>query len=109
MRYGKQAAMKKVNSVLTAVVLLGIFSLSKGHAQSLGPNGHYYKVVQEGNLLWAAARIKAAQSTFNNQNGYLATISSSAEDQFIDTLRQQAGTNVVLWLGGSQQTNAPTS
>lgn len=92
-----------------AFALLVILSTSKGQAQTQGPNGHFYKVVLEPNLLWEEARIKAAQSTFNDQHGYLATISSAAEDQFINSLRQQAGTNVVLWLGGSQQTNAATS
>ncbi|HUS35306.1 MAG TPA: Calx-beta domain-containing protein [Verrucomicrobiae bacterium] len=91
------------------ISLLVILSTSKGQAQTQGPNGHFYKVVLEPNLLWEEARIKAAQSTFNDQHGYLATISSAAEDQFINSLVQQTGTNAVVWLGGSQQTNATTS
>jgi hypothetical protein len=102
--------MKSANSILAAViVLLAIFSISKGHAQTLGPNGHYYKVVQEPNLLWDDARIKAAESTFNNVHGYLATITSAAEDNFIDSLRSGIRTNLLVWVGGSQETNAVSS
>src|SRR5438128_1771099 len=102
--------MKRATSLLAAaLVLLTILSLSKADAQTNGPGGHYYQVVREGNLLWEEARIKAAQSTFNGVHGYLATISSAEEDQFIDSLRAAISPILSVWIGGSQQTNAPSS
>jgi hypothetical protein len=92
-----------------AIALLAILSTSKGQAQTQGPNGHFYKVVWDAGIPWEQARLKAAESTFNGQHGSLATISSAAEDQFVDSLRTQVGANVAFWLGGSQQANATTS
>lgn len=104
----KAISMKKVKSVLAATIgLLAIFSLSKGYAQSLGPNGRYYKVVQEGNLLWEDARLKAAQSTFNNVHGHLATITSAEENDFIDSLRRALAPTLSVWIGGYQM-DAPS-
>jgi len=99
--------MKRATSVLKAIVLLVIllFTISKAQAQVEGPNGHYYKIVLESGLLWEEARIKAADSTFNGQHGFLATINSLVEDRFIENLREQVSSNAVLWVGGSQQTN----
>ncbi|HUS34450.1 MAG TPA: Calx-beta domain-containing protein, partial [Verrucomicrobiae bacterium] len=73
-------------------------------AQVQGPGGHYYKVVLEPGLLWEEARARAAESTLNGVHGYLATITSAEEDQFIENLRIEAapaGQNS-LWVGGSQ-------
>ena len=81
-------------------------------AQTQGPNGHYYQVVLEPNLLWAEARDRAAQSTFNGVHGHLATITSAEEDAFIESLRQEAAPSGYgsLWVGGwqSQVSPAPT-
>jgi hypothetical protein len=102
--------MKKAKSLLaTAVALLGALSLSKGHGQSLGPNGHYYEIVAEGNLLWEQARLNAAQSTFNNVHGHLATIRSADENAFIESLRVAIAPSLSVWIGGFQLTNAPSS
>jgi hypothetical protein len=102
--------MKRAKSLLAAaLVLLTILSLSKAHAQTQGPNGHYYQVVRQGNLLWEEARIKAAEATFNNVHGYLATITSPEEDQFIDSLRAAIWPTLSVWVGGWQQTNTLSS
>src|SRR5687768_5383068 len=102
--------MKKANLLLkTAIALLGVLSLSKGHGQSLGPNGHYYEIVAEGHLLWEQARLNAAQSTFNNVHGHLATIGSAEESAFIESLRVAVAPSLSVWIGGYQLTNAPSS
>ena len=86
---------------LAAVLVAG---LSFVRAQVEGPNGHYYKVVLEPNLLWAEAKAHAQDSTYNGVHGYLATITSQEEDVFIENLRMQAapGGYGSLWVGGSQ-------
>ena len=59
-------------------------------------NGHYYKVVNHGsNITWTAAKTAAEASTFNGLSGYLASITSKQENDFIDA---KAGVNA--WLGG---------
>ena len=85
-----------------AIVLVACLSVVRG--QEEGPNGHYYKVVMEPNLLWEEAKAHAEQSTYNGVHGYLATITSAEEDQFIENLRRQAapGGYGSLWVGGSQ-------
>jgi Big-like domain-containing protein/Calx-beta domain-containing protein len=86
--------------------LFALFLLAETftRAQVAGPNGHFYKVVIEPNLLWEDARLRAAESTFNGVHGYLATIRSPEEDAFIESLRQAAspGGYGSLWVGGSQ-------
>ena len=83
-----------------AIVLVACLSVVRG--QEEGPNGHYYKVVMEPNLLWEEAKAHAEQSTYNGVHGYLATITSAEEDQFIENLRRQAapGGYGSLWVGG---------
>src|SRR5688572_16300426 len=104
--------MKRATLLPEAIVLATIllFSLSKANAQSEGPNGHFYKVVLEPNLNWEGARIKAAESTFNGLHGHLATITSSEEDKFIESLRRPPGSlsGPLLWVGGSRQLTATT-
>src|SRR4051812_5127405 len=86
------------------LAILSVVGVSIVRGQEEGPNGHYYKAVMEPNLLWEEARAHAEQSTFNGVHGYLATITSAEEDQFIENLRQRAapGGYGALWVGGSQ-------
>src|SRR4051794_37696732 len=91
---------------LWIATLVGALSIAR--AQEEGPNGHYYQVVMEPSLLWEEARDHAAAMTFQGVHGYLATITSADEDQFIENLRQQAapGGYGSLWVGGSQLASA---
>ena len=60
-------------------------------------NGHYYEVVDNGgNITWYAAKTAAEASTFNGLSGYLASITTREENDFIDS---KAGVNA--WLGGT--------
>ncbi|NQT39724.1 MAG: PEP-CTERM sorting domain-containing protein [Planctomycetes bacterium] len=60
-----------------------------------GGNGHYYDFVA-GGIGWTSAEAAAAASSFQGQSGYLATITSEAEWDFLKGLPHARG-----WLGGS--------
>ena len=59
-------------------------------------NGHYYEFVT-GNRTWASAREAAKARTFNGLPGYLATITSSEENAFVNS--KTGGT--AAWIGGT--------
>lgn len=71
-------------------------SYSLGTAVPNAATGHYYEYVPSANITWAQAKAAAAQRSFNGLGGYLATITSSAENQFVLTKLTNDG-----WLGGS--------
>jgi prepilin-type N-terminal cleavage/methylation domain-containing protein len=62
-----------------------------------GPNGHFYRFVPS-TIGWSAASAAASSTTFNGQTGYLATITSAAEQNFVYGL---VGTTNSAWLGGT--------
>lgn len=61
-----------------------------------GPNGHYYRFVSTP-LTWAAARTAAAATVVDGRAGYLATITSAAEQAFAVSLIGSTWT----WLGAT--------
>src|SRR5438270_4725782 len=65
-------------------------------------NGHYYDaiLVNQG-IPWETARTAASKRTYRGLPGHLATVTSLAENRFIDTQFPEA-TNGSLWLGGFQ-------
>ena len=68
-------------------------TFSLGNAITL--NGHYYEYI-EGSMSWTTARSNAAARTFFGLRGYLATITSAEENQFIyNKLKADA------WVGAS--------
>ncbi len=81
---------------------------------SLGGNGHWYKAVQvPGGISWNGAKTLA-----NAAGGYLATVTSDAENDFVFDLvndprywnKGASSSNLGPWLGGSQNpTNAGTA
>ncbi|MEA2088325.1 MAG: Ig-like domain-containing protein [Patescibacteria group bacterium] len=60
-------------------------------------NGHYYKLSASG-LNWDAAKIVASSSSFNGLTGYLATITSSSENDFVKSKVPQGSD---AWYGAS--------
>lgn len=58
-------------------------------------NGHYYKVVNE-SLYWSEAREKCEE-----EGGYLATITSQEEQNFVADLIEVKGEKKNYWLGGT--------
>lgn len=59
-------------------------------------NGHAYKVVTTPGINWTDARAAAEAQTFGGVSGYLATITSQAEHEFVLTRINQDG-----WIGAS--------
>jgi hypothetical protein len=74
----------------------------------LTSNGHAYRFIQVGhNLNWHDAKDAAAAMSYDNtpgaQHGYLATITSQAESDFITNL--VLGENSPAWIGAADQYN----
>lgn len=65
-----------------------------------GQNGHFYEFVSATTSSWAAARDAAAARTYMGLQGYLATITSQQENQFIYQKLVSDG-----WLGGADAYN----
>ncbi len=76
-----------------------------GTAISFSGNNHFYEFIT-GTFTWTAAKADAASKTFYSMQGYLATISSQAENDFIQEKMSSNG-----WIGASDeytQINAAT-
>ena len=58
-------------------------------------NGHYYKAVNSGTS-WTAARAAAAASSYMGIQGYLVTVTSKSETDFLTSL-----ISMNTWLGGT--------
>jgi len=106
---------------LAALVLFVIGPSMAVNAQTkptLNPaTGKSYLVVKgsgpNGNIDWLDAKAAAPLLTDRDVKGHLATITSQAEFDFVDQLRQQALTAGVItqsqvWIGGSQLSGQPT-
>lgn len=64
-----------------------------------GGNGHWYDFVQKnGPLTWAQSLTEAANQVHMGMTGYLATITSAAEQAFLNALNPN---NTTFYLGGS--------
>lgn len=63
---------------------------------------HYYEVIKNPGITWEQANYAAMNSTFMGVNGHLATITSAAEDHFIESLRASKLHSKQAWVGGLQ-------
>jgi hypothetical protein len=63
----------------------------------LTSTGHYYEFLS-GEFTWAEARDRAASKTFYGATGYLATIKSGEENDFLARL---ITSSITVWLGAS--------
>ncbi len=90
------------NALKTALLAAGLIGQAAIAAPVLwdagsGGNGHYYEFV--GNAVtWADAFAAAQASSFNGMTGYLATVTTAAENRFASVT--VAG-GVLAWLGAS--------
>lgn len=75
-----------------------------------GGNDHWYEVVWlgQGQIDWNTANAAASSSTHEGQTGYLATITSAAEQVFLNALNHAFASShghnsyyVTAWLGGN--------
>ena len=62
-----------------------------------GGNGHYYEYVREGGLSWEQANRAAQARTYLGQPGRLVSITSAAENAFVDSLRDEG--SLRAWIG----------
>lgn len=72
--------------------------------------GHYYETISAPGITWNDARDAVdALPPFNGVQGHLATITSEAEDEFIEfSVRQPAGLSPPeAWVGGLQPAGSP--
>lgn len=70
-----------------------------GSALPSSSNGHFYQFVNASGISWTAAKLAAQQLTLYGMQGYLATVTSSAENQFIAGKLNGQG-----WMGASDAT-----
>jgi hypothetical protein len=89
-------------AMLAAGLLAAVAILPLGHAQAapvqFGDN--YYEYVTHEAISWADANTAASTSTFMGVNGHLATVTSSAENDFLVNLAPTYFVRQVAWLGG---------
>jgi hypothetical protein len=97
----------KIKIALCISVLLISFSAGNAFATPvlLQANGHYYELfVNSTTLTWNSAKTLAEQKTYNGMSGYLATVTSQAEQNIISGL----GTPYVedfAWIGAENNGN----
>ncbi len=94
-----QALLRTVKFSSTAAsALTRTVSFTAGSAIPFAGNGHFYKYVASGNITWSQALAAAQGRTLYGMQGYLATITSQAEDDFItDKIAADA------WIAGSDE------
>jgi hypothetical protein len=83
------------------LIILSFLFLSIGKVEAAptywSGNGHYYELVDTW-LNWGTAKTTAESMTYNGIQGYLATITSAEEQNYVMSSLQPA----FVWLGGYQ-------
>jgi gliding motility-associated-like protein len=69
-----------------------------GSALPFSTNNHFYQFITAPGISWTAAKTAAEQLSFFGKQGYLATVTSAAENQFIVSKIQGQG-----WMGASDE------
>ncbi|MFW6290308.1 MAG: C-type lectin domain-containing protein, partial [Mariniphaga sp.] len=78
-------------------------SISLLDADYLPETGHFYRFIPQVDIAWDEARDAAAELTYYGLQGYLATITSEAENDFIWTKIDGLG-----WIGATDKDNEGT-
>jgi hypothetical protein len=94
-----QATMRKVtytNTSATPSIASRVITFSLNAALPFTGNGHYFEFISSADISWTAANTAAIARTWFGLQGYLATITSAAENTFVYSKINAAG-----WLGGS--------
>jgi len=90
---------------LLVIVLVGGVATVISQGPVMNPdNGHYYALFLSEYISWPDAYQQAIQTNLNDCVGYLATVTSAQENQFlIDNFGEEIGTSGYgFWLGGYQ-------
>ena len=69
-----------------------------GSALPFSANDHFYQFITAPGISWTNAKAAAEQLTFFGRRGYLATVTSAAENQFVVSKIQGQG-----WMGASDE------
>ncbi len=78
-------------------------------SQANGGNGHYYEVVTSVSS-WGEANAGAQSRVFLGVNGYLASVTSTAENDFLTANIvpfASTGPSIEVWIGGYQPLGSP--
>jgi hypothetical protein len=85
-----------------ALCVLG-YGLSTASAEPVrfSGNGHYYELVSS-QLTWDEARAAASVRSHAGEAGYLATITSASENEFLDSNFNTGNPSQYAWFGGHE-------
>ncbi|MGD9110361.1 MAG: hypothetical protein PVG93_05425 [Phycisphaerales bacterium] len=72
-----------------------------------GGNDHYYEIIEASWQSWDDSNELAQQRQYQGFQGYMATITSEAENDFIKTLIQSTEGAEQYYLGGYQPPGSP--
>lgn len=89
-------ALTEVTYTTTSSVSTKELTVSLSAADYLPETGHFYKFFPSAGIQWSVANVDAQNTQLLGMNGYLATITTASENQFI--LDRVSGT---AWLGAS--------
>jgi Bacterial Ig domain len=98
----------RLNKIPAFALILGLLPLTAAATPTLGPNGHYYEVIAGDGIGWVEADGLASGMNYLGADGHLATLTSEAENNFVDSLRLASDSNKdgfensELWVGGNQ-------
>ena len=92
-------ASRNLKTAALFTVISGV-SLSANAAPVLFA-GHYYEVIVSPFISWADADAAAQAASYLGTQGHLATLTSGAEDAFVDSQRTAAGGGE-FYVGGFQ-------
>ena len=92
---------------LVGVVLVVVAANARGAPEYSIATGHYYEMISLPNpITWSEAKVAAENSTYLGAHGYLATITSEAENTFVTG--QLMGTSInTIAAGGYQPQGSP--
>ena len=85
-------------SLLAATILLGL-AAGSAQASPVQFGSSYYEFIFDSDISWNDANSAAASSSFLGSSGYLATVTSSAENDFLANLVPQFSSFAGGWLG----------
>ena len=106
--------MKRAIEVVCAVMVCGSVVLAAASSVQAAPiewaagsggNGHYYEIVLDDWITWDDALVGAAGRSHAGVDGHLATLTTSAEQDFLVGV-YGGGPMDLLWLGGYQDKQA---
>ncbi|PSR13661.1 MAG: hypothetical protein C7N36_07150, partial [Bacteroidetes bacterium] len=84
------------NAGVTGSVALSYVVKTAGNDLFFADNGHFYEFVSATSITWTAAKAAAEARVLNGQPGYLVTVTSQAEQDFVNTKLQGQG-----WMGAN--------